>query len=167
MATLETKTAVRPIIPRMPTVKVGKYMGQPYTSVPKDYAEWQRANGNYKFYRTWLEQSRFALHTDFKCTTRSADGRWYSRDLKDGSHLFYVQPTISHGKSIRIYYIVDSEGNYLRDVTTFREIGAIDATQTDWVTLSPNGDKFAGKMLVSPYYTHFEWETYIKKAKIN
>lgn len=143
-------------------VKIGKYKGQSFSSVPVEYANWMRRQGNWRFYGEWLLSIRFTKHENFKiCESR--DGRWMERKLDDGNFVFYVN---RDGKSSsgRIYYLVNANGDYLYDLLTFGspsvKQGAIDSNFSDWRTLTPDGRKYVGKMLVSPYYEHFAYETY-------
>lgn len=144
-------------------VTIGKYKGQPFQNVPKDYAEWQRRNNNQKFYESWLLNTRYCKHNNFVQHT-SPDGRWMERKLENGEYVFYIALGVNSSKG-RVYYIVDQNGDYVRDLVSFGHTsvkqGAIDPAYEDWVTLAPNGAKYKGKMLVSPYFLHFPYETYI------
>ena len=148
------------------SVKFGKHKGLPYTAVPRDYAEWMSRQGKRRFYETWLKESRYLWIPDivsrYQCRHTSPDGKWLSCKLNDGNYVCYIR---TH-KGPHLYYLVDSSGHYLRDLKTIKEVGAIDDTQTDWVTLTPNGTKLKGKMLVSPDWgAFFPYETYPIKAK--
>ena len=147
------------------SVKFGKYKGLPYTAVPKDYAEWMSRQGKRSFYETWLKESRYLWIPDVvgrvQKSWTSPDGKWFSIKLNDGNYVFHV----STYRGPNFYYLVDSSGHYLRDLKGFRG-GAIDDTQTDYVTLTPNGTKINGRMLVSPPWEHFPYETYPIKNKI-
>ena len=145
-------------------VTFGKYKGQPITSVPKQYAEWHRFNGNKKFYSSWLDNNRFNRHTSFKSHT-SPDGRFLERKLSDGTFVFrYAINGSGLGKYGFKYYLVDADGNYMRDLVSFGDLsvkqGAIDPLKNEWVTLTPNGKKMIGQMIVAPYCEHFQYETY-------
>lgn len=148
----------------MKVVTIGKYKGKYYSDVPYSYAEWQRINGNFSFMKNWLFETKKTTNyfIDDKIV-RTIEGKHLDRKMDDGTFLFYIEATIKYGKSERFYFLVDEKGNFLRDVMTFRSIGAIDTTKKEWVTLSPNGSTQIGKMLKSPYYEHFQYETYIKK----
>ncbi|MEI2271813.1 hypothetical protein OHD16_06630 [Sphingobacterium sp. ML3W] len=141
-------------------VKFGKYSGNSFLNVPLDYADWISCRGCHDFKLAWTYHRRLLKHADFRYGT-SLDGRFLEHKQKDGSYVFYVTEPDTR---IRIYYIVDSEGNFVRDLKTIGSMsakqGAIDETFTNWVTLSPSGQKIRGKMIVSPYYEHFEWDTY-------
>lgn len=143
-------------------VKIGKYKGRSFSSVPVEYADWMRRQGNWKFYGEWIRSMRFVKHENFK-RCESKDGRWMERKLKDGNFVFYVNRD-GKATSGRIYYLVDPNGNYLYDLVTFGipsvKQGAIDPNFSDWMTLMPDGRKVVGKMLVSPYYEHFAYETH-------
>lgn len=147
----------------MKKVTIGKYKGQSYSIVPYSYAEWQRCNGNYSFMKNWLLETKNTANYLIDGKIIGKEGKYLDRKLDDGTFLFYIQPTISYGKSEFFYFLVDDKGNFLRDIMTFRNIGAIDITKKEWITLCPNGNKQIGKMLKSPYYEHFPYETYLSK----
>ena len=146
------------------TVKFGKYKGQPITDVPKEYANWHRMNGNKKFFKQWFKNSRFTKHTHFEYHT-SPDGRWLSRKLEDGTFIFHVSESLPRNAQLRTYYLVDSEGQYIRDLKTFGSTackqGALDIECEGWVTLTPMGSVLNGKMLIEPYVQNgFIYSTY-------
>ena len=144
-------------------VKIGKYKGQSFTVVPYQYAEWQRMQGNLKFYKEYLENSRFNKHTNFQYGT-SSNGLWLECKLENNNYIFSYKTS---PKEMTKFYLVDGNGNYLRDLVTFGSIsakqGAIDQTEKDWITLTPLGQKIMGKMLISPYWEHFPYETYVNQ----
>lgn len=147
----------------MKKVTIGKYKGQSYSIVPYSYAQWQRINGNYSFMKNWLLETKNTTNYLIDGKIKGIEGKCFDSKMDDGNFLFYIQPTISYGKSERFYFLVDDKGNFLRDVMTYNRIGAIDKTKKEWVTLSPNGNKQIGKMLKSPYFEHFPYETYLVK----
>lgn len=139
-------------------VNFGKYKGEPITSVPRNYADWQRANGNKKFYCDWMDNNRFNNRTQFD-SCYSKDGHFLERKLNDGNFVFKYSYDMK-----QFYYLVDSNGKFLRDLESFGSSsvkqGAIDTTEQNWITLTPSGNKLRGKMIVSPYYEHFVYDTY-------
>lgn len=139
-------------------VNFGKYKGEPITSIPYSYAQWQRANGNKKFYCDWMDNNKFNNRTEF-IGGFSKDGHFLERKLNDGKFVFKY----SYDKK-QFYYLVDSNGQFMRDLQSFGHSsvkqGAIDTTEQNWITLTPSGHKLMGKMIVSPYYEHFAYETY-------
>lgn len=145
----------------MEKVTIGKYKGQPFSAVPYEYAVWQRSNNNWKFYAKWLECTRFNKRTNFNSSI-SNDGHCMVQQTENG-YVFYYYVS---GKSTsdRKYYLTDREGNYIKDLLTFGDCrvkqGAIDTDFTDWVTLTPSGRTIQGKMIVSPYWEHFQYSTY-------
>lgn len=149
---------------QIPVVSFGKYKGELITSISLEYALWQKVNGNAKFYSSWLDNNRFNKHLSF-FTHKSPDGRFLERKLSDGTFVFkYAINGNGLSKYGTRYYLVDADGNYMRDLTSFGAVsvkqGAIDETQKDWITLSPSGNKMIGKMIVAPYCQHFTYETY-------
>jgi uncharacterized protein (DUF3820 family) len=152
-------------------VTFGKFKGQRFTDIPREYAEWLKCQGNYKFYLQWLTESRLSLHTHFILGT-SKDGRWLERKLPDGNYIFFITKYKDSPKRLidtgRIYYLVDKDGNYVKDFKTFGDPrikqGCVDEDFSDWVTLFPSGITIKGKMMVSPYWEHFQYETYQIKA---
>lgn len=142
-------------------ITFGKYKGQQFSAVPYDYAIWQRTNNNWGFFAKWLENTRFNKRTNFNSST-SNDGHWMERKTDEG-YIFYYNVS---GKSTsdRKYYLTDLEGNYIKDLLTFGDCrvkqGAIDSDFIDWVTLTPSGKTIPGKMVVSPYFEHFQYSTY-------
>lgn len=139
-------------------VKFGKYKGQPITEVPYDYAQWQKANGNKKFYCDWMDNNKFNNRVQFD-TCSSKDGHFMECKLTDGSFVFKY----SYNNK-QFYYLVDCNGTFMRDLQVFGHSsvkqGAIDTTEENWITLTPSGNRLIGKMLVSPYYQHFPYQTY-------
>lgn len=143
----------------MKLAKIGKYKGCPYMEIPQDYASWQYINGDKSFFYEWQAEQKFRPHTKFIYGELDC-GRMMERKLSDGTYVFQIQ--IKNRSTI--YYLVSSEGEYIRDLYTFGSMaakqGAIDTTCTDYVTLTPSGQKLNGKMIISPYYEHFEYLTY-------
>lgn len=139
-------------------VKIGKYKGKAYIEVPYDYADWHYRNGNRKFYLEWLKESRFNKHTTFMPMRR------YLETKLDGNFVYFIELGNNVGISNRLYYIVDGDGMWIKDLVTFGDgrvkQGAIDEDETTYVTITPKGHKMRGKMIVSPYYEHFPYETY-------
>lgn len=148
------------------TVKFGKYKGKDIKAVPHEYASWLRIKGNKKFWVQWLEYSRFnQIDLTDRTAHRSPDSKWLDRKLGDGTFVFYIT---KGNQQTRLYYLIDSEGNYMRDLKTFGSSeckqGALDTTHKGWVTLTPMGSVLRGKMVVSPYTQNgFIYETYQQK----
>lgn len=154
-------------------VKFGKYQGQDIKTVPHKYASWLRVQGNKKFWVQWLENSRFNQINEVssRSSHRSPDNKWLERKLSDGTFIFYITKYLGRNQQTRLYWLSDSDGNYMRDLTTFGSFdckqGALDTTCEDWVTLTPMGRTIKGKMLVSPYWTNgFNYDTYQQKQEI-
>ena len=157
-------------------VKFGKYKGQKMSEVPREYAEWHRCNGNAKFYKDWRTAiEKLAVKNRFnKRTPEQLDSKPFKRayevKLEDGNYVFSVRWSISaiatrRGISNIIFYLVDSDGNYLRDLRVFGDNrtkqGARDTECEGWVTRSPTGRMMKGKMLIRPYeQVGFNWSTY-------
>lgn len=153
----------------MKTLNFGKYKNIPLQDIPFDYTNWMsqmartqalrnHAKAIYKSYRflkhnmTNLQDQR---HVAVDESRRQYEGQY------ENVHVFQVHSKHLH---LSLYYLVDQDGNYIRDLSNIGhqsvKQGAIDKEKSDWITLSPSGTKYQGKMVVSPYYEHFEWETY-------
>ena len=151
-------------------VTFGKFKGELLINVPYDYAIWARYNlGNFgiKFYYDWLCSSRYNQHN----LNTGNHNRWFECKYLE-FFVYYIdipyQFLKNRVKCERLYYLVDSNGKYVKDLLTIGSAdvkqGAIDVDYTDYITLSPNGHKSYGRLVVAPFYNHFPYETYqVKK----
>jgi len=149
----------------MKTLNFGKYSGKPLSEIPSHYAYWLKSIGKKSLFNEWFANLRFLKRVSFSGST-SPDGHFLSRKLENGNMVFsYNIGNTGLGNLGQGYYLTDSDGNYIRDLVSFGSTdckqGAIDTTEKGWVTLTPSGKLINGKMLVSPYYEHFCYETYL------
>lgn len=151
-------------------VTFGKFKGELLINVPYEYAQWVRFNlglFGIKFYYEWLSASRFNKHN-----INSGNGSRMFECKYLEFFVYYIDTPYQFLKNRikceRLYYLVDINGNYVKDLVTIGDAnvkqGAIDIDFTDYVTLSPNGHKSYGRLVVTPFYNHFPYETYqVKK----
>ncbi len=154
-------------------INFGKYKGAEYKNVPVEYIEWMwKNNFSVNLVNELRLITRFHNHGDL--TTRkpytNPNGTFaWVYGKHEGLFIMYID---TYKKKFRQYFLADKDGNHVRDLMSIDSTwgrqakqGAVDVTLNDWVTLSPNGNKTIGKMIVSPYYEHFGWETYQVKVK--
>jgi hypothetical protein len=150
----------------------GKYKGTPLDQLPADYVLWLQVN-------CCVKKASFAKDLVFErrymCIPLESIEHSYKQRVSVGVNTAFTERKTDNGSFVMqmqymgetVYYLIDQTGNYVRDLQVITGLfgrgakcGALDTLEHDWVTLDPNGKRMRGKLLISPYWEHFAWETF-------